>query len=271
MSKHAVVLLIAVLPLAFLACGDEGGNGSTTPGETEPSAAAPQPPGLRPIDPATAATVRGSIRFEGIPPVMEQVDTSSNKDCHATHVDDPLHRETVVVNDNGTLKDVLVYVRKGLDGYQIPPVTDAPAVLDQKQCRYVPHTLGVRVGQRLEIRNSDSFNHNVHFMSRLNSEWNVNQSQNETKYREGDDTFFRREVGTCFFKCEVHVWMKANVGIFDHPFFAVTREDGSFEIPGLPPGAYTIETWHELYGKNTQEVTLGSTETKTLDFTYTAR
>ena len=70
------------------------------------------------------------------------------------------------------------------------------------------------------------------------------------------------------FKCDVHPWMHAFVGVLDHPFYAVTGPDGTFTIKGLPPGTYTIEAWQEKLGTQTQTVTIGASENKEITFSY---
>ena len=65
-------------------------------------------------------------------------------------------------------------------------------------------------------------------------------------------TFTAKEVMVPF-KCDVHGWMNAYVGVLDHPYFAVTDKDGKFELKALPPGTYTIEAWHEKLGAQTAE------------------
>jgi len=70
------------------------------------------------------------------------------------------------------------------------------------------------------------------------------------------------------FKCDVHGWMNAWVGVLDHPYYAVTSADGSFSLKGLPPGTYTIEAWHEKLGTQTQTVTVAEKESKDVQFTF---
>ena len=72
------------------------------------------------------------------------------------------------------------------------------------------------------------------------------------------------------FKCDVHGWMNAYVGVVEHPYFAVTDKDGKFSLKGLPPGTYTIEAWHEKLGTQTAKVTLGAKETKDANFSFKA-
>ena len=69
-------------------------------------------------------------------------------------------------------------------------------------------------------------------------------------------------------KCDLHSWMRAYVGVVDHPYFAVTTDGGKFELKNLPAGTYTIEAWHEKAGTQTQQVTVGQKETKEIGFTY---
>lgn len=175
--------------------------------------------------------------------------------------------ETVVVNPNGTLANVFVYVKAGLPAsakYQAPAT---PIVIDQEGCRYRPHVLGIMVGQNLEIRNSDPVLHNIKAKATKNRPFNISQPSAGMKTTR---TFSAPEVMVAL-ECNVHGWMNAFVGVLPHPFYAVTGADGSFSIKGLPPGTYTIEAWHEKYGTLTATVTVTGTESKTTDFTFAAR
>ena len=128
----------------------------------------------------------------------------------------------------------------------------------------MPHVVGVRVGQPLEIENSDPTLHNIHAMSKVNQEFNNGQPIQGMKMTHA---FTQKEVMIPF-KCDVHGWMNAYVGVLDHPFYAVTGADGSFSLKGLPPGTYTIEAWHEKLGTQTQTVTVAATETKDVAMTF---
>ena len=148
---------------------------------------------------------------------------------------------------------------------RVEPPTE-PAQIDQKECRYHPHVFGMRVGQPLEIINSDPTLHNIHAMAKNNREFNNGQPIQGMKTVH---TFTAAEVMVPF-KCDVHGWMNAYVGVLDHPYFAVTDASGTFSLPALPPGTYTIEAWHEKLGTTTQSVTLGPNETKEISFTFKA-
>jgi plastocyanin len=171
----------------------------------------------------------------------------------------------VVLGTNGALQNVFIYVKDGLGNLRFP-VPSTPAVLDQKGCRYVPHVLGVQVGQPVEIVNSDPTLHNVHAVPATNQEFNTGQPIQGMKHMH---TFSTTEVMVPF-KCDVHGWMRAYIGVLDHPFYAVTGADGSFTLKGLPPGTYTVEAWHESLGTQTQSVTIGASERKDVGFIFKA-
>jgi plastocyanin len=154
---------------------------------------------------------------------------------------------------------VIVYVKEGLKNSFDPAAT--PVELDQKDCQYVPHVISAQVKQQIKIVTSDDTTHNVHPQPKNNTEWNKSQPP------KGDpllETFARSEVIPV--KCNQHPWMKAYIGVFNHPFHAVTDKDGNYSIKGLPPGEYTIEAWHEKLGTASQKVTVPESGTATLDF-----
>jgi plastocyanin len=167
--------------------------------------------------------------------------------------------ETIVAGSDGRLQNVFVHVKDGLGNLKFP-VPQTPVVLDQEKCRYVPRVVGVQTGQPLEIRNSDSVLHNVHAVPKQNREFNRSQA---LKGMADTHVFSVGELMVPF-KCDVHSWMTAYVGVLDHPFHAVTGADGTFTLAGLPPGTYTIEAWHEKLGTRTQTVTLEAKGTQEL-------
>jgi plastocyanin len=171
--------------------------------------------------------------------------------------------EDVVTGPGSTLQNVFVYVKDGLGGLAFP-VPATPVVLEQRGCMYRPRVLGIRTGQTLEILNSDATLHNIHAVPMHNAEFNKAQ---QTRGFVSTHVFSTSEVMVPF-KCDVHRWMNAWVGVMDHPFFAVTGPDGSFEITGLPPGTYTIEAVHEMLGRKTQTVTVAPRGTETAGFSF---
>lgn len=244
-------VIVAALAVSAVACG-----GSSAP-------AGPPPPTVSPVDAATAGNVTGRITFEGAVPAARAVRTDSDPNCVQAGV--TVTEESVVVGDGGALQNVFVYVKDGLGDLRFP-VPATPVLLDQKGCRYVPHVLGVQVGQRVEVLNSDQTLHNVHATPTTNQEFNTGQPLAGMKH---NHQFSTKEVMVPF-KCDVHPWMHAFIGVLDHPYFAVTGADGTFSLTGLPPGTYTVEAWHETFGTQTQTVTIGAREAKEIAFAFKA-
>lgn len=212
-------------------------------------------------------TITGKIKFTGARPANARIDMSDEAACKSKYTTPPT-AETVVVNANGTLSNVFVYVKAGLPAGATYPAPATPVVLDQSGCRYHPHVLGIQVGQPLHIKNSDPVLHNIKAKAVKNRPFNVSQPNVTTAPTVR--TFAQPEVMVSL-ECNVHGWMNAFVGVLPHPFYAVTGTDGGFSLKGLPPGTYTIEAWHERYGTQTATVTVTGTETKTSDITFAAR
>jgi plastocyanin len=233
--------------------------GGTSPQQAAPAA---EPAVVsNPVDPATAGSITGRITFEGRPPAAPPIKMASDPNCPQPGG----VAENVVVGSDGALKNVFVYVKDGLGNLRFP-VPATPVVLDQKGCRYIPHVVGIQVGQPMQIVSSDPTLHNVHAMAQANREFNTGQPVPGVPHTH---TFSTREVMVPF-KCDVHRWMNAWVGVLDHPYFAVTSDAGTFELEGLPPGTYTIEAWHERLGTQTSSVTIGAKETKDVPFSFKA-
>jgi plastocyanin len=206
-----------------------------------------------------SGTIKGVVKFVGTPPLRRAI---ANQPCHDGAAKE-LKDETVVVNENGSLANVLVY----LEGV---PASDgserAPAVLDQKDCRYVPHVVGVQVGQTLTIRSSDPTMHNVHYNASRNAPANfgmtVAGSEKPVTFNNGE--FIR-------VKCDVHPWMTSHIGVFEHPFFSATGEgDGAFSIAKVPAGQYKLIAWHEQFGTLEQAVAVNENETIETNYEYKA-
>jgi plastocyanin len=171
--------------------------------------------------------------------------------------------ESFAVGADGAFANVFVYVKDGL-GNRVFPVPSTSPALAQKGCTYRPHVLGIQVGQSLDIVNDDATLHNIHAVPMANQEFNMAQALQGMRQQK---VFSTKEVMVPF-KCDVHRWMSAFVGVVDHPYFAVTKADGTFELKGLPPGTYTIEAVHEKLGTQTLSVTVGEKETKDVAFTF---
>jgi plastocyanin len=249
MRLSGLAVCSGILAVA-VACG----GGSTPP------PAAPAGPS---VDPSTAGTVTATVKFEGTVPAPQMITITGDPKCVSENGAPQRAEETLVVGENQALQNVFVYVKDGLGAFGFPIPSEA-VVLDQDKCRYTPRVLGVRVGQTLQIRNSDPLLHNVR------SNGVINQAFNKSTPLEGvsfNHTFATKEVMVPF-KCDVHGWMSAYVGVLDHPYFGTTATDGKVVLGNLPPGTYTIEAWHEQLGPQTQQVTIGAKESKDVSFTF---
>jgi plastocyanin len=213
------------------------------------------------------ATVKGVVKFEGNAPPRKPVDVGAEKFCVDRHKDEPLMTESVVVGADGGVANVLIQVTSGLENWKFEPAT-GEVVLDQSGCQYKPHLLAAQVGQVLKVKNSDPIMHNVHGIKNEKDEFNWAQTKAGL-----EDTKDLKKAGRIEVKCDVHGWMKANIWVLKHPFFVVTGENGTFELPKLPPGTYTIEAWHEVdkLKSEPQSVTVGDGETKEIVFKFAAK
>lgn len=257
---HALSLTLAA---TVAACGG-GSSDAAKPaaGESAPAGATAGAAGGQKIDPATTGDLKGVISLNGPAPENAPIKMNADPMC-LRQAKGPQFQETYkVAADGKSLGNVFVYVKDGLGNY----VYDQPngaVTFNQEGCHYIPHVFGIRVGQTLEIVNSDPTLHNIHGMPKENQEFNQGQPIQGMKTTH---VFTKKEVLVPF-KCDVHGWMNAFVGVMDHPFFAVSDADGKFEIKGLPAGTYTIEAVHERLGAVTQTVTIAAKDAKELNFT----
>lgn len=213
-----------------------------------------------------ADSIKGVINFEGAVRRRRPVQMDADRFCKAAHEAQVLSEEFIHGEGDKTLANVFVYVSDGLKGKDIPAPTEN-AEIDQHGCIYIPHVLGVVVGQNLEIINSDNTLHNVNCKPSRNAAFNRSMGPG-TKL---EHKFTREELGIPF-KCDVHPWMSSFVNVMEHPFFAVSALDGTYEIKGLPPGEYTVSVWYESnrYRPSAEsvKVTVAEGAPATADFTF---
>ena len=248
MSRNFTALALAAL-LAATGCG----SGGEDAGKSRVTR------GTRKVDPATAATLTGTVAFEGTPPQNPTINMGSDPACGTA----PVTSESILV-DNGGLQNVFISIKDDLGSQYAFDVPAEPVKLDQKGCHYTPHVLGLRANQPLDVINSDNTLHNVHAMPETNQEFNQGQPVPGMK----NTVRFTAPEVLIRFKCDVHSWMHAYIGVVDHPYFAVTGSAGKFELKSVPPGTYTIEAVHEKLGRQTQSITLGEKDAKTITFTF---
>ncbi|HLF94771.1 MAG TPA: hypothetical protein VJB14_15000 [Planctomycetota bacterium] len=217
------------------------------------------------------AAVAGVVKFKGPKPERKPNEGLLGQAfCKEACAGKAPLEEKWVFGKNGsddTLANVLVYVSKGLEGKSFVPPKE-PVVLDQVGCVYTPHVVALMVGQTLEIRNSDATLHNVMCNPFKNKPFNEGMPVKGGKI----EKVFAKPEFKVDLRCVLHPWMLAYAHVLDHPFFAVTKEDGSFAIKGLPPGEYELSVKHEASRFAAEPATLtvkvGAGESKKIDFVY---
>lgn len=253
--------------LATASCGSGGSAREAAPPGDEagtPAAMGAASQGARPLPaPGSGGVIAGRVLLAGAPPAAAMINMGADPYCTAQHAAAPAN-ESLVVNADGSLRNVFVYVKAGLPPGVRYAAPSEPVRLDQVGCQYRPHVFGILVGQPLTIRNSDGTLHNVHSLARNTKAFNIgmpDQGLEVTRTFDAEEIMVR-------IKCDVHPWMESWAGVLPHPFFAVSGDGGSFAIRDVPPGTYTIEAWHERLGPQTQNVTVELGTPVTLDFTF---
>ena len=211
---------------------------------------------------AQAGTISGTATYDGKVPALKPLSVAAEPICAKQH--DSVPNEMLVLGTGNTMANVLVRVVSGLPAGKSYPAPTAPVTMDQDGCQYKPHVMGIMVGQPFKVLNSDGILHNVHALSKVNATFNMAMPPT----RKEASATFGKEEGMFVIKCDVHPWMQSYMGVFSHPFFAVTGPDGKYTIPNLPAGTYEIEAWHEKLGTQKSKVTVGASDTQTAAFKF---
>ena len=202
-----------------------------------------------------AGSIVGRVTIAGWKPALTQPKIQTCGNQQVSIVD-----QTVAVNSDNSLRNVVVYVKDAPISPESLPAE--PAVLDQIGCNYVPHVVALRTGQTLRIRNSDATMHNIHTQSQENTPMNFGQINVDSR-----DLVFKT-AETFRVKCDVHPWMNAYVAVFDHPYFDVTHNGGTFEVKNVPPGSYILAAWHEKFDEQTFPLVVRSGHPTRVDITF---
>ncbi|MFA6235969.1 MAG: urate hydroxylase PuuD [Bacteriovorax sp.] len=208
-----------------------------------------------------SGSVSGTINFLGTPPKGKKLTLPGG--CNSSG---DVYSNEIIVN-NGKLQNVLIRITKGLEGKTFTDVPKDAALLDQKNCQYSPRVLAVRVGQKVDFKNSDPIFHNIRSVTQSNKNFNIpmpKKDQRITMVFDKPEIFLQS-------KCSVHPWMGAYIAVMDHPYFSVSDKKGEFKIMNLPPGKYTLEAWHEVFGTQTVELEIQDGHDQKTDFLFKAK
>ena len=212
-------------------------------------------------------TIKGTAIWDGPTLRVSKIDVAGDPACPKCRANADLVKEDAMVKD-GKLANVVVYVSKGAEKWNFEGLTLPNVNINQKCCQYIPHVLALKTGQKLDIESSDTFAHNIHISPKENKETNV--SQTSVGIHNTHPSYDTPELGIKV-QCDVHNWMNSFICVFDHALFAVSKEDGSFEIK-LPPGKYTLSAWQENAKKVAQpepvEVTVEDGKPAEVKFTF---
>ncbi|MEZ4299039.1 MAG: carboxypeptidase regulatory-like domain-containing protein [Polyangiaceae bacterium] len=260
----ATLAAIGLTALMLGGCGEDkpaSGSGTSKPASSgKPTAAATTSAAAAAPAKEGNATIKGVVSFSGKAPEMKV--PAKRKDADFCK-DKEVAYNAVLVKD-GKLKDVLVRISAGgVAGEWKAP--EKHAEIDQADCMYMPRIQGVVAGQSIDIKNGDQTLHNVHAYKGTESLFNQAQPKGAAAISKDSPD----EASVMKFSCDVHPWMRGFVVVTDHPFFAVSGEDGSFSIPKVPAGKYTVEAWHTQYGMLKKEaVEVKDSGEVTVDFEY---
>jgi hypothetical protein len=252
-----LALAMAVLP----GCGG-GGGGEEEAAAPAPADQAPAADSAPAVDTSQSGSVKGVVTLSDGADPDTPIKMDADPVCAGLHTA-PIQSQTREANAAGQLANVLVYVKTpGVTG----KAPAEPLVMTQRGCVYIPHVAAMVVGQPLKVINEDPTLHNVHALAKVNAEFNQAQPfQNMELERKFDKPEMAISV-----KCDVHPWMQSYISVLPHPYFAVTGEDGSFSIDGVPAGTYEIEAWHESLGTQTGQVTVTAGGTADLPLAFGA-
>lgn len=206
--------------------------------------------------------IEGRAVYTGTPKRNPLIRMGADPNCLEINAGKKVQQLYVDLSSDQSINNVFVHITDDVAYGGSPP--SEPVVIEQQGCVYHPRVLGAMVGQKLLVRNLDATLHNIHSQSNESNSFNVGQPKAGMEF-----TFvLEKEEVMLPLKCDVHPWMRGYVGVKSHPYFAVTRGDGSFRIEGVPAGSYTLQAWQETLGTVEHEVTVEDGETTTVEFAF---
>lgn len=209
----------------------------------------------------------GVVRYEGPEVRPRPLRMDADPKCAEIYRGKPVPARDRLVAADGGVANVFVYLEEAPAGTGPFAVPEKPVDLTQKGCFYEPTVLGILVKQDLAVHNEDDTLHNVRCLAKENRPFNLGQPANTPPRTK----FFTSPEQAVKFKCDVHPWMAAFIGVVSHPFHAVSNEAGEITLENVPEGEYEIEAWHEAFGRQTQKVKVEARKTAQLAITFKAQ
>jgi plastocyanin len=270
MARYGTLVALAALAAlgttTLVGCPEDKGDDKPAATTTTTTASAPSATTAAPVAaaPTGNGTITGTVTVTGKVPVMLDIaERKGDPVCAKT----AMKYNDVIVDKKNDLKDVLVRLAPGSVKGKFPTPPDV--MVEQKDCMYTPRTMGIQAGGSVEVKNDDKTTHNVHTYKGQESQFNQGQPPGtpDIKLPEKGKTY---DEGVITFKCDIHKWMAGYGVVTDHPYFAVTSDDGTFKLDKLPPGHYKLEAWHSTFGSKTQDVDVADGKPVTINFAFNA-
>jgi plastocyanin len=217
-------------------------------------------PGQLAAAPATGA-ISVRVKLSGTPPGNSVIRMGVDPMCGKITAGQRVVDAVVVADADGNLANAFVSLQGTFPAAAAPA---KPVIIDQQGCQYLPRVVGVRVGQTLEVRNSDPLLHNVHAVSSTSNGFNVSVPKAGMVHR----VQLKNAESMLHLRCDVHRWMTSFVSVMAHDFFAVTPKEGVVRLAQVPAGTHTIQVWHERFGTLTQTVKVSAGRDSAVSFTY---
>jgi len=221
------------------------------------------------VSAAGEGSITGTVKLSGTAPHMKPIDMSKDPYCVKQHADHPATLENVVVGSSGGLGNVVLYISEGLTGNEASAASSEEPVFDQKGCMYIPHVLVLNPDQKFKVITSDQTGHNIHPLPAPGS-GNIGWNKSQPPGAPPIETSWKAVEVAISVKCNIHPWMHGWHAVVKGPY-AVTDENGSYTIKGVPAGSYTVTAWQEDYGTQTQKVTVAAGQAGAADFTFKAK
>jgi len=256
LATYCCWLAVVVVLACVSACQKASSNPSPEPKPVVDSKreAPANPKPAADNDEKSWGTIKGQIVWDG-GAIPEPKVLNVNKDQEHCLGKGPLLSEDWVINKaNKGIRWTFVWLAQEPDNKTPLPIhptlKDIPnkeVEIDQPYCAFIPHSLAMREGQVLVAKNSAKIQHNVHWTG-INQLKNPGGNQIIPAGGSLRIDNLKAEKMPLTVKCDIHPWMNARVGVFDHPYFAVTDENGNFEIKLAPAGTYRLKVYHDSIG-----------------------